>query len=154
MKLFKKIALGLLVAFVVIQFFRPARNISGQVLPTDITHVVAMTDEVKTILKRACYDCHSNNTTYPWYMNVQPAAWLMANHVEDGKRELNFSEFGSYTKRKQEGKLKAIAGQVKDGAMPISSYTMMHASARLSEQQKQVMIVWAKQSADSLSAHD
>ncbi len=152
MKLYKKILLALLILFITIQFIQPAHNISGQVLPTDITKTVNVPDNVLNIFKNACYDCHSNNTRYPWYVYIQPMGWMMSNHISNGKKDLNFSEFESYSTRRQESKLKSIASQVKDGEMPISSYTIMHTDARLSKEQKELIIDWATSTKDSLAA--
>jgi len=94
MGLFKKILLVILIVFIAIQFIIPARNTSGQVLPTDITKTVNIPDKVLDVFKNSCYDCHSNNTRYPWYVNIQPMGWVMASHIKNGKENLNFSEFG------------------------------------------------------------
>lgn len=152
MPVFKKIFLGLLIAFIVIQAFRPARNNSGQRLATDVTNVVQVPDTVLRILHAACYDCHSNNTRYPWYMNVQPVAWMMASHVKEGKSNLNFSEFGSYSKRKQANKLRSIGEAVKEGSMPLSSYILMHKEAKITEAEKRAITEWALKAKDSLSS--
>src|SRR4028118_485047 len=85
MSLTKKILIAVLVILIVIQFIRPTRNTSSAVLPSDISNVLALPADVQPILKRACYDCHSNNTSYPWYMNIQPVAWYLAHHVDEGK---------------------------------------------------------------------
>lgn len=114
MRILKKILLVLLIAFIAIQFIQPARNKSVQVLATDISKTVPVSENVKTILQTSCYDCHSNYTNYPWYNYVQPTAWILANHIKHGKKDLNFSDFGSYPTRKQQSKLKAIADQIKD----------------------------------------
>ena len=151
MRLFKKILLSLLIVLIVIQFIKPARNVSGQVLPADIAKIYSVPDSVQRVLKTACYDCHSNNTNYPWYANIQPMSWLLAHHVKEGKAELNFSEFGSYTIRRQRSKLKSIASQVKDGEMPIWSYTLMHKDANLSKEEKALIIDWATKIKDSLT---
>jgi hypothetical protein len=98
---------------------------------------------VLTIFKTACYDCHSNNTRYPWYSNVQPGGWLLASHIKNGRSALNFSEFGSYSQRKQTSKLKAIVNSLNDGTMPLKSYTLIHADARLSKDEKTLIINWA-----------
>jgi hypothetical protein len=135
-----------------IQFIRPAHNANGQVLPTDFAKVVAVPNNVLVLLQNACYDCHSNNTEYPWYSNLQPMAWMMANHIKNGKEKLNLSEFGSYTSRRQISKLKEIANQIKDGEMPIFSYKMMHKNARLSKEQRDLIMDWANSMADSLSS--
>src|SRR5258706_12462848 len=134
MGFFKKILLALLIVFIVIQFIQPTRNKSGQqVLATDITKIYNVPDSVQAVFKISCYDCHSNNTSYPWYSNIQPIAWFMAHHIKDGKADLNFSEFGSYTLRKQRSKLKEIEHSLKDGTMPLSSYILMHTKANLSK---------------------
>jgi hypothetical protein len=123
-------------------------------LATDISKIVSIPDSVQVVLKNACYDCHSNNTNYPWYSNIQPMGWLMATHIRQGKEELNFSEFGSYSSRKQLSKLNGIANSIKDDIMPLSSYKLMHKNARLSTIEKVLIINWVKQSKDSLSAKD
>ena len=122
----KKILFAIGIVFITIQFFRPARNKSNQVPDTDISKMVTTSDSVQAVLKNACYDCHSNNTNYPWYSNIQPMGWLMAKHIKKGKDELNFSEFGSYSPRRQLSKLNGIANSIKDDIMPLSSYKMMH----------------------------
>ncbi len=150
MNIFKKILLILLIVFIAIQFIQPARNKSGQVLPTDISKLVSVPENVKMILQTACYDCHSNNTNYPWYTHVQPVGGILANHIKHGKKELNFSDFGSYATRRQQSKLKAIADQIKDNEMPLYSYTIMHKSARLSKEEKSIIINWTQKARDSL----
>lgn len=150
----KKILLAILIVFVLIQFIQPARNKSGQVLSTNMATMYKMPDTVQAVLKAACYDCHSNNTNYPWYTYVQPIGWMLANHIRSGKEELNFSEFGSYTARRQRSKLKAIANQVKDGDMPLYSYTIMHKDARLTREQKQLIIDWAQKTKDNLEQNN
>lgn len=150
MRILKKILLALLIVFIAIQFIQPARNTNGQVLPTDISKAVSVPENVKTILQTSCYDCHSNHTNYPWYNYVQPTAWILANHIKHGKKDLNFNEFGSYSIRKQQSKLKAIADQIKDGEMPLPSYTLIHRNARLTQEQKDLIISWAQHNKDSL----
>ena len=122
----KKILLSILVVLIIIQFIQPARNKSEQLLATDITKIYNVPDSVQNVLKTACYDCHSNNTNYPWYAYVQPIGWMLNNHIQNGKKDLNFSDFGSYSLRRQQSKLKSIASQINDGEMPLSSYTWMH----------------------------
>lgn len=149
MRLIKKILLVLLIVFIAIQFIQPAPNTNGQVLPTDISKAVSIPENVQTIFRAACYDCHSNHTNYPWYTYVQPVGWILHNHITNGKKELNFSEFGSYATRRQQSKLKAIADQVKDNEMPLESYRFIHKKARLSKVEKAMIINWAKNAGDS-----
>ena len=152
MSLLKKILLTVLVVSIVIQFIQPAINIDGQLLQTDITKQISVPSDVQSILKASCYDCHSNNTKYPWYANIQPMGWILAKHIKEGKADLNFDDFGNYITRRQSSKLKAIANSVKDGSMPLSSYTLMHSDAKLDDNKKQRIIDWALETKDSLEA--
>lgn len=102
------------------------------------------------ILKRSCYDCHSDQTYYPWYAQLQPVRLMMDNHVRDGKAELNFNAFGTYTLRKQRSKMRAISESLEEGAMPLSSYTLLHRNAALSQTEKTELMNWVKQTTDSL----
>ena len=147
----RKIILGLFIGSVAIQFIQPARNVSNTTLPTDIEKIMAVPANVSGILKTSCYDCHSNNTHYPWYSFIQPGPWLMASDIKNGKVMLNFSRFGELSKRKQQSKLQGIMNQVKDGEMPISSYTLIHKNAILTPAQKVILINWVASAKDSLS---
>lgn len=146
----KKIVMMLIVILIAVQLIQPARNKDGRVLSTDISKTVLVPANVQTVLQAACYDCHSNHTHYPWYTYVQPVGWILSNHIKNGKKELNFSDFGSYSKRRQESKFKSIASQVHDGAMPLYSYTIMHKNARLTKEEKYLIISWAQHNKDSL----
>lgn len=149
MKILKYILLFLLLGFIVIQFFRPAKNQSGSgVSATDITVLYHVPGNVRTILQNACYDCHSNNTRYPWYVNIQPLGWFMAKHINEGKAELNFNNFGAYSSKRQRNKLKRMKEQVEEGEMPLASYTLMHADARLPAEQKTILVNWIDQVVD------
>jgi hypothetical protein len=148
----KKILLILLLVFIAMQFIQPAHNKSEQVLGTDFTKAYSVPDTIQLILKKACYDCHSNSSGYPWYSNVQPVAWIMARHISNGREKLNFSDFGSYSSRRQISKLKDIANQIKDNEMPIASYKMMHPDARLLQAEKKMIMNWMNATADSLSS--
>jgi len=153
-KIFKTIFLLLLAAFIVIQFFRPAKNIASgpEAYAKDISTVHAVPADVQQILKKACNDCHSNNTEYPRYNNIQPVAWWLANHIKEGKNELNFSEFASYSLRRQYGKLDKLNNEVKEGGMPLSSYTIIHRSAKLNDTEKLAIANWTTSLRDSMKA--
>ena len=151
MKWYKKILPAVLVVFIAIQFIQPAHNSSVQELPTDITKTIRVPDTVLNIFKKACYDCHSNNTRYPWYVYIQPTGWIMARHIRNGKDNLNFSDFGSYSQRKQANKLRAIETSIKEGSMPLPAYTIMHSDAKLSAEDKKLITDWASVAKDSLS---
>ena len=147
----KKILLVLLIVFAIMQLIQPARNQNGRVLSTDITKLYAMPGKVLSVLQTACYDCHSNSTRYPWYSRIQPGAWLLASHIKKGKADLNFSRFGDYSNRKQQGKLQAIANSITDGTMPIRSYTLIHRDAKLSAADRVLILDWVNTTRDSLS---
>ncbi|WP_244950732.1 heme-binding domain-containing protein [Pedobacter suwonensis] len=133
------------------QILQPARNKSLQAIPQDISKLVSVSDDVQGILKKSCYDCHSNNTEYPWYAYVQPIHWFLDSHIRSGKEELNFNEFVGYTFRRQQNKLRAIENSIKDGTMPLSSYTLIHRNAILDQREKSVLLKWVQNSRDSLN---
>lgn len=139
----KKIAYGALAALVLIQFIRPARNTSAAATPNDIGQKYQIPTAVDRILRTTCYDCHSNNTTYPWYANIQPVAWWLADHVKEGKNELNFNEFLSYKPKKAHHKLEEVVEQVQAGEMPLKSYTIVHRNADLDDAQRKTVADWA-----------
>ena len=139
----KKVIFFSLTVFLLLQFYQPARNSdNGQVLPIHITKVYNVPVKVQQILQKSCYDCHSNNTYYPWYSYLQPSRFLMEYHIKAGKENLNFSEWGNYSRRRQESKLDRIAKQIESNEMPLASYTLIHRKAKLSELQKQEIIAW------------
>lgn len=132
----------LLVAFIIIQFIRPNKNVSAEIPGHQITAKHNVPADVQKLLKASCYDCHSNTTEYPWYWHVQPVAWFLNKHIQKGKRHLNFSEFSTYLASKQYKKLKEIAKEVKSDDMPMYSYTLIHRSTSLTEDQKMKIQNW------------
>lgn len=154
-KIIKPIALVLLAALIIIQFFRPEKNLSSSetIAANDISKLYPVPQEVASILQTSCYDCHSNNTHYPWYSNFQPVAWWLADHVKEGKKEINFSEFASYRIGKQYRKLEKMNSEVKEGEMPLESYTFIHGDAKLNPAQKEKLMSWASEIRDSIKAH-
>ena len=139
----RKIVIVGFVFFLLMQLYQPARNKdNGQILPSHIIKLYNVPGNVKIILANSCYDCHSNNTSYPWYSYIQPARLFMDTHIRNAKKELNFSEFGNYSKRRQGSKLEGISKQVKSGDMPLPSYTILHKNAKLTPQQKKTVIGW------------
>ena len=125
-----------------VQFIRPEQTNKSNPSAIAITKMITVPANVQIILKKACYDCHSNHTDYPWYSNIQPIAWVLNNHIKEGKSNINFSEFGSYSARRQKSKLSAVADAIKDKTMPLASYTFIHREARLSEKQKKLVTNW------------
>lgn len=153
MKRRTKILLGLLAVLVIIQFIRPAKNNGATNAGNGpLSETVTMTPEVSAILKTSCYDCHSNKTAYPWYAEVQPVGWWLQDHVNEGKEELNFDEFAAYSPRRQYRKLEEIGDQVKEGEMPLSSYTLIHGNAKLSAEQQQTLTDWVKMARGEMEA--
>ena len=150
MKSLKFIGIVILVVLVGIQFFPIRTNQSTEVPTTDFVVSNHAPENIENILHTSCYNCHSNNTNYPWYSHVQPVGWFLQSHINKGKKELNFSEFGSYTVRKQKSKLKSIVNQVEKGEMPLSSYTLIHRDARLSPDQKKALVNYLNSILDSL----
>ncbi|MBL7883099.1 MAG: heme-binding domain-containing protein [Bacteroidia bacterium] len=146
----RKLILALVAIIVLIQFIRPAKNIGQSYGENDITTVVTTSTEVKNILEKSCFDCHSNNTNYPWYNNIQPIAFWLADHVNEGKDELNFSEFKNYKLKRQDHKLEEIIEMVEENEMPLSSYTITHENAKLSDFEKETLIKWAKEGRNEL----
>ena len=151
MKAVKIIAIVLLVAFVVIQFIPVDRNQSDSVPKTDFMLVNDVPNDIKNKLQVSCYDCHSNNTIYPWYNKVQPVAWFLEDHIKEGKAELNFNEWDDYSNRRKNSKLKSIINQIENGEMPLWSYTLIHKNALLSTGEKELIIGYMKQIKDSLN---
>src|SRR6476660_3766219 len=122
----KKILLGLLVILVLIQFIRPVKNQSSAATPDDIFNHYQAPDSIKAMIRTSCYDCHSDNTNYPWYSEIQPVAWWLDHHVEEGKNELNFSDFEAFNTRFKSHKLDEVMDEVKGENMPLKSYLISH----------------------------
>tara|TARA_R110002020_G_scaffold303434_1_gene518860 strand:+ start:2524 stop:2976 length:453 start_codon:yes stop_codon:yes gene_type:complete len=140
LKLVKTIGWILMVALVVIQFFPRNRNQSESVPETDFMSVNTVPANIQNKIEISCYDCHSNNTEYPWYNRVQPVAWFLEDHIKEGKAELNFNEWGEYSDRRKNSKLRSIISQVEDDEMPLDSYTFIHRDAKFSESEKKEII--------------
>lgn len=143
--MWKKVILILFLVLLIIQFFRPEKNIAPKEQPQALQKKYALPEQVSTTLQASCNDCHSNNTRYPWYAEVQPVAWYLAYHVDEGKGELNFDEFLTYPPKKQDHKMEEVVEMIEKGEMPLDSYTLLHHDAKLDENQKASLIAWAKE---------
>ena len=140
----------MIVVLIGLQFIPKAqKNQSTEIQPMAIEIVHTVPDSVLAILKNSCFDCHSNNTHYPWYANIQPVSWWLNDHIIEGKDELNFSEFGSYSLMRQFYKLKEMEEQVEADEMPLQSYTIIHQNAALSATDKQQIAKWTSNLMDS-----
>ena len=150
MKLLKWIGLVFLILLVGLQFISTRSNQSSALPSTDFVKTFKVPDGVENILSVSCYNCHSNNTNYPWYSRVQPVGLYLENHINKGKAEMNFSEFGDYSARKQKSKLKSMISQVEKDKMPLPSYTFIHRDARLSKDDKKTLVNYFNSIQDSL----
>lgn len=140
-KVLRIVLIVLIAAFLVAQVFRPNRVNP----PADPAKALQAPPNVQAILDRSCNDCHSNNTRWPWYTNISPLSWWIADHVKEGRRELNFSEFNGYTERRKGKKLEEICEQVQQGEMPLKNYVPLHPEAKLSDADQQTLCSWTKQ---------
>ncbi|GAA4276454.1 heme-binding domain-containing protein [Aquimarina mytili] len=138
----KIVSLVLLVVLVIMQFIRPDKNESGYASVSYFENETKPTDQLKTILKNNCYDCHSNQTIYPWYAEIAPVSYWLGHHVDEGKEHFNVSDWEQYTDEKRDHKLEELIEEVEEGEMPLSSYTWIHGN--LSEDEKEILIDWVK----------
>jgi hypothetical protein len=147
----RKILFVILALLIVIQFFRPAKNLSGDVTK-DLSTLYDVPDNVRAILDRSCNDCHSNKTVYPWYAHVQPVGWWLNDHIQEGKHHLNFNEFASLRVAAQKKKMEESMEQIKKNEMPLDSYTWIHRNSILSDGDKEILNAWCQKIIDTLKA--
>jgi hypothetical protein len=140
----KKILVGLLLLIVIMQLLQPTRNISEGPSENDISKVYALPTEVQNVFTQKCYDCHSNNTHYPWYIHIQPIGWWMASHIKEAKDELNFSEFKTYNQKQVSHKLEELVEVLEDGSMPLPSYVWLHSEAKVTAEETQAIKSWVQ----------
>ena len=153
-RFFKLFFVTLIILLLLIQFYpKPKENIATTSGLNEITMVHQVPADVQKILKTSCYDCHSNNSVYPWYAKIQPVALLLDDHIKEGKKELNFDEFGSYSIRRRYKKLDEINEQIKEDEMPLFSYTIIHRNARLNNEQKLILTNWTAALRDSFKVN-
>ena len=138
----KKIAIGFGVLLVGAQAFRIDKSVPEIENEKDFISVTMPSAEIEALLKKSCYDCHSNQTTYPWYTEIAPVSWWIKHHINEGREELNFSEWADYSERRKDHKLKECVEMVQENEMPMSSYTLLHHDAELTTKQKEDLIAW------------
>lgn len=143
-KALKIAAIILVIGFIVIQFFRPDFTNPPVNQEETLQAAITVPENVQAILSRSCSDCHTNETKYPWYSKIQPSAWFLKDHIDEGRRELNFSVWKTYQPRRQRKKLSEICEQVKSKEMPLPSYLWIHWGAKLSEAEIKTLCDWTE----------
>jgi hypothetical protein len=151
-KTLKVISGIILLALLAAQFIRPDRSDPGLDPTLAIVNQMNVPPSVRSILERSCFDCHSNQTRWPWYSSFAPISWLVADDVKQGRNHLNLSEWGTYTRKRQIAKLDMMVSEVDKGQMPLKTYLLLHRDGTLSEADKDVFCTWAEQASDSLRA--
>lgn len=141
----KKILFGLATILIVLQFFQINKENPTTDPSLDFMAMYPPSEEVASILKTACYDCHSNKTVYPWYTYTQPLGWWVGDHIDHGRDELNFSEFGNYNPRRADHKLEEGIEYVEEKEMPLPSYTWAHWDADLTDSEREMLIAWFRE---------
>jgi len=141
LKLAGLVLAGLLIA---IQFIQPERNLSGDSRENDMLNAVTVSQEVAGLLKNSCYDCHSDNTRYPWYSRIAPASWYLNRHIVLGKDALNFSEYGGFKNRKKIGTLSSLCEVLESESMPLKSFLIIHRDAVLDDEEIVAICDWTE----------
>jgi heme-binding protein len=141
-KVLKWVVVAGVVCFVAIQFVRPAKTNPTSDPGRAIESHQQVTPQVAAILDRSCNDCHSNKTRWPWYSNVAPVSWFVIDHVNEGRDNINFSEWGKYDQREAGNLLKQMCREARAGVMPLSSYTPMHPGSKLSPDDVKALCDW------------
>ena len=149
----KTILIAVAAILIIMQFFGIDKENPTSDASKDFIQMTNPPQKIATILKTACYDCHSNETAYPWYTNVQPVGWWVGHHIEEGREHLNFSSWGDYKQKRKSHKLEEFYEEVEEGEMPLSSYTLAHADAKLSSEDKEALITWVKGLPDFKEEH-
>lgn len=152
MKLLKKVAIVLLVVFVGMQFYRPDKNVATGDYVKTFEQETQPNPEVQKILETTCYDCHSANTTYPWYNNIAPISYWIDGHIEEGREHLDFSDWANYSAKKKDHKLEEVVEEVEEDKMPLKEYTWTHQDARLTTDQKKALMDWAAKARNQYQA--
>lgn len=152
MKIVTKVLLVLLAVFVIAQFFGPDKNDGLMTSLDPFMDETSPNDQVNSVLTETCFDCHSDHTRYPWYDQITPVNFWLSNHVEDGKKHLNFSNWNDYSVKRKDHKLEELIEMVEDKEMPLESYTWTHKEANLSDEQIKAVVQWAQQLRQGYSA--
>ena len=138
----KRMLYAFAILFIFIQFIRLTPNNGEALGQNDISKAVSIPNDVLKVLEKSCFDCHSNHTNYLWYSNIQPVGLFIQNHINEGKEKLNFSEFNNYDTERKQDALEEIGEEIKEGEMPLASYTLMHSKAKLTQSEKDLILNW------------
>lgn len=138
----KKVLMGVFAFLLLAQLVRPDFQNPSADPSLDFAKTANPPADVVASLKKACYDCHSNETKWPWYSQIAPISWWTANHVAEGREHLNFSTFGQLSPGDRAEMLGEAGEAIQEGEMPMSSYLWMHSEAKLSATEKQALLAW------------
>ena len=141
-KILKRIGWVALGALLLLQFIQPDKNEQGYESVMAFEQETGVSVELGSFLRTICYDCHSNQTTYPWYSNIAPLNYWLEEHVVDGKKHFNVSEWSAYSDKKKDHKLDELIEEVEAGEMPLPSYQYVHGC--LTQQERKTLTDWAQ----------
>ena len=151
----KKIGILVLIILIIMQLIQPKRNISDEGLgENDISKVYDIPVELHQTFQRKCYDCHSNNTHYPWYFHIQPIGWWLAAHIHDAKEDLNFSDFKNYSAKQASHALEELEEVVDERSMPLKAYTMFHEDTEITDADEKAIKAWLASIRQNTSSAD
>lgn len=139
----------IILVLVGIQFIRPDKNQSDNQI-----NKIEVSTEINQILAASCYDCHSNKTNYPWYNSIAPVSWFLANHVNEGKEHLNFSEWKNYNTKQKNHILEEIKEVLEEHEMPLKSYLLIHEEAKLTSNNVEKILKWVDEVKSSRKNHE
>lgn len=154
MKYFKIISISIVVILIIIQFFRIDKTNPETIPEKDFLISTKAPQEISNMIKTSCYDCHSNETVYPWYSNLAPISWMLSSHIEEARGTFNFSEWGDYTYENKIAIFEGCIEMIEEREMPLGSYTLIHSDAKLSDHQISTLTNWFKLQEGSLNKTD
>lgn len=140
-----KVFLGIIVLFAILQLLPRDKAVNAEVTGNDLLKIENPSPEIAQTIKKACYDCHSNQSEFPWYSELAPLSWWIDDHIEEGRSHLNFSEWGTYKKDKKAHKAEEAHEEIEEDEMPLWSYQLAHSAARLNQKEKEILINWFKE---------
>jgi hypothetical protein len=143
-RILKLVGLGLIAVLIILQFFQPEQNNAPLDPELDMLTVVSPQEAMAELIRNACYDCHSNQTNYPWYSKISPVSWYLNKHIVTGKEELNFNIYGQLEKADKIGFFADFCDVLDAGTMPLQSYQLLHKDARLTQEEREMLCDWSE----------